>query len=355
MRSGEEGGAVEGGVMLGRSFLAMTCGVTIGLLAATGGVRAQSDEAAFFKGKTVRMIVGFGPGGGYDVYARMLAPYISQSLGATVVVENMPGAGSMTAMNNVFAAEPDGLRMMLAHGTASGLAQMTNSPAVRFQLHNYSHLGTVSITPYIWLVHKDNPEKTPADFLKSGRLINWAASGPLDGMSDGAQVTCAALRLNCKVVPGYKGSNDAALAVSRREMDAVFVSDSSANNYVLSNDLRAVANMARQPSRFFKDTPTIFEAAKLSPEDEWLVDFLASMHALGRILIAPPNIPQARLAFIRGAVKQALSDPKLIAEGEKSQRFVDFIDGETTLRAVRRATEVTPEQKARILSVLSTK
>ncbi|MDP2358043.1 MAG: tripartite tricarboxylate transporter substrate-binding protein [Beijerinckiaceae bacterium] len=342
--------------MTRRNFLAISFGAALGVLGAAASAHAQTNEADFFKGKTIRMIVGFSPGGGYDVYARMIAPYIAQRLGGTVVVENMPGAGSMAAMNNVFAAEPDGLRMMLAHGTASGLAQITDAPTVRFQLSNFSHLGTVGSNPYIWLVHNDAAEKTPADFVKSGRTINWAASGPLDGMSDGAQITCAGIKLTCKVVMGYKGSNDAALAVTRKEMDAVFVNDTSANNYVRSNDLRAVANMSRQRSEFFKNVPTVFEAVKLTSEEEWLFDFHSTLHALGRILIAPPNMAPARLNFIRGAVKDALTDPKLIAEGEKSQRQVNFTDAEKTIEAVRRViNDLTPAQKKKIQALLSAK
>jgi len=340
--------------MTRRNFLAIAVGAAF--LGGAVSAHAQASEADFFKGKTIRMVVGFGSGGGYDIYARMIAPYIAQRLDAKVIVENTPGAGSMTAMNNIYAAEPDGLRMMLAHGTASGLAQLTDSPTVRFQLSNFSHLGTVGSNPYIWLVHKDTAEKTPADFIKSGRSINWAASGPLDGMSDGAQITCAGVKLTCKVVMGYKGSNDAALAVTRKEMDAVFVNDTSANNYVQSNDLRAVANMSRQPSQLFKNVPTIFESMKLSPEDEWLFDFHSTLHALGRILIAPPNIPAARLKFIREAVKEALSDPALIAEGEKSQREVSFTDAERTIEAVRRViNDLTPAQKEQVQRILSTK
>jgi tripartite-type tricarboxylate transporter receptor subunit TctC len=347
--------------MMKRSFLAtrraaLAAGLALGAFAAAPAALAQSDEAAFFKGKTVRIIVGYGAGGGYDAYARMLAPYMSQRLGANVIVENMPGAGSMTAMNNVYTAEPDGLRMMLANGTAAALAQITDSPAVRFQLDNYSHLGTVSASPWLWLVHKDSKERTPADFIKAGRTINWAAGGPIDGLSDGAQITCAAVHLKCKVVLGYKGSNDAALAVSRREMDAVFVSDTSANNYVRSNDMIGVANMSRTRSRFFPDLPTVYEAVKLAPEDEWLLDFHGSAQDLGRILIAPPKIPPARLAFLRATVKDSLADPQLKAEGEKSQRYVDFIDADKTMQAVRRViTDVTPEQKKRVQGILTFK
>jgi tripartite-type tricarboxylate transporter receptor subunit TctC len=343
--------------MIRRSFLkqaALTCAI-LGAAAAPAA-QAESGEGAFFKGKTVRIIVGFSPGGGYDAYARMIAPYMAQRLGANVLVENMPGAGSMMAMNALYASEPDGLRMMLATGTAAGLSQIMDSPAARFDLANFGHLGTVSASPWIWLVHKDSAEKTPADFIKSNRTLNWSATGPIDGLSDGAQITCAVTRLNCKIVMGYKGSNEAALAVTRKEMDAVFVSDTSANNYVRSNELHAVASMSRRRSRFFPDLPTIYEAVKMTAEDEWLMEFHGTAQDLGRIMIVPPKMNPARLEYLREIMKDTLADPKLKAEGEKSQRYIDYIDAEKTMQAVRRAiTDVTREQKKRVQSVLSAK
>ena len=331
--------------------------IAVAGLAAIAGLaapQAQADEAAFFKGKTVRIVVGFSAGGGYDAYARLIAPYLGQRLGANVIVENMPGAGSLTAMNTVNVADPDGLRMMLANGTAAGLAQIMDTQGVRFDLNTMGHLGTVSASPWVWLVHKDSADKTPADFIKSGRTINWSATGPIDGLSDGAQITCTVARLNCKIVMGYKGSNDAALAVTRKEMDAVFVSDTSANNYVRSTDLFAVANMSRKRSRFFPDLPTIYEAVKMTPEDEWLMDFHGTVQDLGRILITPPKIPSARMEFLRAIVKETLADPQLMAEGEKSQRYIDYIDAQETMKAVRKAIgDITPEQKKRVQAILS--
>ena len=78
-------------------------------LVATGAARAQSPEESYYKGKTVRIVVGYGPGGGYDVYARMIAPYLGKSLGTSVVVENQPGAGGITALNRIMTAAPDGV------------------------------------------------------------------------------------------------------------------------------------------------------------------------------------------------------------------------------------------------------
>jgi len=86
---------------------------------------AQDAEKAFYAGKTVRMMVGSGVGGGYDVFSRLIAPYLSKTLGTTVIVENVPGAGGLVAMNKLYVAPPDGLQISLTQGTMAAVAQLT--------------------------------------------------------------------------------------------------------------------------------------------------------------------------------------------------------------------------------------
>ena len=182
----------------------------------------------------------------------------------------------------------------------------------------------------------------------------WSASGPIDGLSDGAAFTCEALKLDCGIVVGYPGSNEAALAVSKGEMDMIYVSDTSANNYVKSGQNRALATMGRHKSRFFPDAPTIFEAANPSPDGAALFDLHSTAENLGRILVAPPGMAADRLTYLQKAVATALRDPELVAEGEKTQRYVDFIDAETTRKAtVSVVSDVTPEQKAKIKAIIA--
>jgi tripartite-type tricarboxylate transporter receptor subunit TctC len=316
---------------------------------------AKADEGDFFKGKTVRLVVGFGAGGGYDAYARMVAPRLGKLIGANVVVENQPGAGGLTALNRGYIAPPDGLTLMIVNGTAAGLSEIVQEPGVKYELGKFGNLGIVSASPWIWLVNPDNPVVTnAADAMKPGVKIRWAASGPIDGLSDGAAITCYALKLNCQIIIGYKGSNDAAIAVTRGEMDAVYVSDTSANNYVKSGQNRPVATMGRTKSRFFPNLPTIFEQVKLTPEQVWWFDFRATVDDLGRILVTPPNMAPARLAFLQDAVKKVLTDPALIAEGQKSQRYIDYQDPETTRKKIEAAvSNLTPEQRAEIKQVVS--
>jgi tripartite-type tricarboxylate transporter receptor subunit TctC len=338
-----------------RRLQATACILSAALsLSLSAAGRAQESDRTFFSGKTVRMVVGYGPGGGYDAYARMIAPHLSKVLGASVVVENQPGAGGLVALSRVSTAAPDGLTMMIVNGTGAALSQLTEQVGVRFDLGQLGYLGTVSASPWMWLVGPNSPIRAPQDAMKLGKRLNWAASGPADGLSDGAAFTCEALNLDCRVVLGYAGSNQAALAVTQGEMDAIYVSDTSANTYVASGQQRAIAAMGRVKSRFFPGVPTIFEAIKLTDDQQWLFDFRAKLENLGRILVVPPGMPSGRLAYLRAAVKETLNDPALLAEGERSQRYIDYLDAEATRRNAQDVvTNISPEQKKRVQDILS--
>jgi tripartite-type tricarboxylate transporter receptor subunit TctC len=326
----------------------------LALAAAAPAARAQDTERAYFNGKTVRLVVGYGPGGGYDAYARMIAPHLSKVLGASVVVENQPGAGGLVALNRIYTGAPDGLTMMIVNGTGAALSQLTEQAGVRFDLGAFGYLGTVSASPWMWLVGPNSTIKTPQDAMKLGKKMNWAASGPADGLSDGAAFTCEALNLECHVVLGYAGSNQAALAVTQGEMDAIYVSDTSANNYVASGQQHVVAAMGRAKSRFFPDAPTIFEAVKLTADQQWLFDFRGKLEDLGRILLVSPNMPPGRLAALQAAVKQTLNEPALVAEGEKSQRYINYLDAVATHENAQDVvTNISPEQRKRVQDILA--
>ena len=239
----------------------------------------------------MRLVVGYGPGGGYDTYARLIAPYIAHALGANVVVENQPGAGGLTALDRVYHAEPDGLTIMIVNGTPAVLAQLVEQQGVRYDLSKMGQLGIVSAAPHVWTTGPQTEFKSPAEALELGRPIIWAASGALDGPGDGAAMTCAALQMRCKVLFGYAGSNEAVLAVSRGEADAFYQTDISAQIYTRSGETRVISIIGRHRSSLFPDVPTIFEQLPLDTDAQWWLDYRAKAETLGRILVAPPNLP----------------------------------------------------------------
>ena len=316
--------------------------------------RAQDAEKAFYAGKTVRMIVGSGVGGGYDVFSRLIAPYLAKTLGATVIVDNVPGAGGLVALNKLYIAPPDGLQISLVQGTMAAVAQLTADQAARFDLTKFTYLSTVGAPPGLWLVGPDSPIREVQQAIDAKVKWRWASAGGTSGLGIGAAFTCEALKLDCHIVQGYKSSADAGLAVTRGEMDAVYVPESSANHFVKSKQNWALATISRTKSQFFRDRPTIFEVAKIDADRIWAMDYLANLEGLGRLLMAPPGIPPARLAYLRAAVKETLSIPQLIAEGEKMERIIEYLDPAATHKNVVTVVgDVTPEQKARVVRLLS--
>ena len=330
--------------------------VTAFTLAATAveASAQESSEAAFFKGKTVRFLVGVAAGGGYDAYARMLAPHLAKVLDATVIVENQPGAGGLTALGRLATAPPDGLTIKIVNGTGAALAQLVGQPGVRYDLAELGHLGTISGSPGVWLVKPNSPFKTVGDAIAADAKINFGAGGPMDVLSDGAAFTCEALKLKCQIVLGYKGSADAALAMSRGEMDAIYVSDTSANNYVKAGQGSALVSVARARSRFFPDVPTVYEAVPVTDVSKWLLDYRSTLEDLGRIVVTPPALPPARLAFLQEAWKKVLTDKAVIEEGERTQRYIEFVDAEKTKAEVVAVVKtVSPEQRELVKKILA--
>jgi tripartite-type tricarboxylate transporter receptor subunit TctC len=316
---------------------------------------AQESEKAFYAGKTVRMIVGSGVGGGYDVFSRLIAPYLAKTLGTQVIVENVPGAGGLLALNKLYVAPPDGLQISLSQGTMAAVAQLSGEKAVRFDLPKFSYLATVGAPPGLWLVGPDSPIREVQQAIDAKRKWRWASAGGTSGLGIGAAFTCEALNLDCHIVQGYKGSADAGLAVTRGEMDALYVPESSANHFVKAKQNWALATISRTKSQFFKDRPTVFEATKIDPDRLWAMDFLANLEGTGRLLMAPPGIPPARLAYLQAAVKETLHIPQLIAEGEKMERLIEYLGPDATHKnVVAVVSDITPERKAKALKLLGT-
>jgi tripartite-type tricarboxylate transporter receptor subunit TctC len=328
----------------------------IGLMTSLSAASAQNAEKAFFAGKTVRIVVGSGVGGGYDVYSRLIAPYLAKEIGATVVVENQPGAGGLIALNKLYVTPPDGLTMSFSNGVGAAFSEITEQPGRRFELSKFDFLAQIGAPPGLWMLAPNSPIDTVQQAIDAKKLWRWGASGPADGLGNGAAFTCAALKLQCKIVPGYKGSASAALAVTKGEMDAIYVPESSAYNFAKSGQNKALATMGRKKSRWFPNKPTIYEAAKLDADGRWLFDFYTGVESVGRIFIAPPGVPKARLAYLQAAVKTVLHNPKLIAEGERAGRIMEYLDPESTLATVRKVVgHITPEQRARVKKIAARK
>lgn len=327
---------------------AVLAGVLLSVLQTSDCAAADSE----LKGKTIRFVVGFGEGGGYDVYSRMLAPYFEKRLGTNVIVENQPGAGGMVALNHMYVA-PQGTEMTIVNGTGAALQQLLDWKGVKFDLTKFGNLGIIDSSRWIFLVQPKSTIKTVQDAEKFPRPITWGGSGKIAGTSDGAAFTCHMLHFKCKIVTGYKGSHASAMALATGEMDALYVSETSAYTYVEAKNAKPIATMSRTRSTLFPKLPTITELVKLDKDQQWWLDYRNTLEGLGRILMVPPNMSHATLTKLQEVAKDILTDKKIIADFDKKKRYLNYVPPAKTKEMVEKILHsVTPEQKKAIYKVV---
>lgn len=320
------------------------------------GIGAAETAAEFYSGKVLKLVVGYGPGGGYDSYARLLAPHLEQRLGATVVVENRPGGGGMVAISRLASGPADGLTMVLANLEAATLGQLLDSPGIRFDVLQLPVVARVAGEPKVLLLSSQSPFRTVADLRAAERAIKWSAGGKTDSIADNVAVLSQALGLHSEIIIGYKGAKEAALAAIRGETDGLAVSAGTAGRLSAKGDLRAIAVLDRERAALLPDVPTIFELADLSEEAAWWIDFRARLTGLGRALIAAPGVPQDRLDFLRAAAEGVLTDPAVIAEAAQKKRPLAFVPHRGVEELIAQAVSgVRPETLERLREVILNK
>jgi tripartite-type tricarboxylate transporter receptor subunit TctC len=290
----------------------------------SGPARAADPEAAFFKDKIVRFVVGGGAGGGYDLYARMMAPHLEKRLGAKVIVENRPGAGMLIAMNHVWQAPPDGLTMILAPAEGATFGKMLDEPGARFDLRKFPILARVNSAPRAVLVHPSGPLASAAGFLRAEKPLWFSVNGKTDGVADTIAILCHAMKLPCKLAIGYQSSKTIALAVINREADATVLVDDTSVHYVRSKQLAAPFLIGRDKSTLMPETPSLFEVAALDAEAAWWIDFREDLRRLGRVIMVPPGMEQERLAYLRNVVRDILLDPEIAADFENKGQPIQY-------------------------------
>ncbi|HZA50560.1 MAG TPA: tripartite tricarboxylate transporter substrate-binding protein [Myxococcaceae bacterium] len=307
---------------------------------------SASNKGAFLKGKTVHFYVGFSPGGGYDLYARTLAPHFERLTGATVVVENRTGGGGLTALNQLVRNKPDGLSMMMLNGESAVLSQLTHQPGVAFDMTKVSIFGRVAHEQHLFLVRPGFAEDLKK-LAASGDKIKFSAIGRIDNAGDYAAITCEALKLNCQIITGYKGSKEAALAVMNGEVDALTVSDGSAVEYSQGGRTRVLACIGRERSKLRPEIPTVYEMFQLAPDRKWWLDFRLAIKDFGRVIVAPPGMPPDKLEYLRGVWREILTHPEVIAEGEKTQRPIAYESPAKLTEIVRNTLRSLPPERLR--------
>jgi tripartite-type tricarboxylate transporter receptor subunit TctC len=296
------------------------------LLAATA---AQADTASdFYKGKTVSLIAGFPPGGGYDTYVRVLARHFGRFIPGqpVVVASNMPGAGSLTAANHIYSkAAPDGLTLAMFASSAA-MEPLLGNKAAQFDNTRFSWIGSMSNdVAYCAVWQAPGVAASFNEMLTKETIFGGGAPAAITYQHP--MVLKNVLRANIRVIQGYAGTRDINLAMQRGEVHGtcgLFGSSikSSYAEEVKAGRLKVVIQMGNKKSDEFGAVPSVFDYAK-TDEERAVLDVHFRQLLLGRPLAGPPGIPADRLKALREALTATMKDAEFLAEANKAGLDID--------------------------------
>ena len=305
--------------------------------------------ADFYKGKTVTYIVSTAPGGGFDLYGRLVSEYMQKYLpGSTFVVKNIPGAGHLIGTNTIYASKPDGLTI----GTFStGLIynQLVNLEGVQFDLEKMSWIGKASSDPRVMTIGTQVPIRSYKDLQEYKQTINFATSGIGSAAYVETVMLTRALKLPAKILTGYQGTDDQ-LAIRRGEVHASISSRSSWEPFVKGGYGQFVAQIGGNQD----DVPQLASLVT-DPTARSLIALVQSQGDISRLTAGPPNIPQDRLDALRAAYRKAMEDPEMQAKATKMERPLEPAYGEDVAKMVKAALSQSPETVALLKEAMTAK
>jgi len=294
----------------------------------------EVNAAAYYEGKTITIIVGYGPGGGYDRLARILAKHLPKYIPGkpTILVQNMPGADSMIATNHLYnVAKPDGLTL----GTFNrGLffGQLLKAEGVKFDMMKFAWVGSASVEAAVLAIRTDLPYKTFDEALKAKSPIILGSTGPADSNGQFPIFLKEYLGLNAKMI-NYPSSADVMLAIERKEVDGRGASYSSIKPFIQRGLVRAIIR-GRTAEPGIENLP-VDENLTKDPKAKTIMAMRSAPDQIGRPYVAPPNTPADVMKTLREAFAKVQNDAELKQDAEKTMMDVEYVPADKTLDVLK--------------------
>jgi tripartite-type tricarboxylate transporter receptor subunit TctC len=321
------------------------------IAAALSSASAQESPATFYRGKTVRLIVGVGVGTGYDVNARALARHLGKHIpgNPTIIVQNQPGAGSLTMTNQMYAAGPFDGTVIGASFNGLPTAPLLQPNGVRFDSAKINWVGSTNRetqTMYVW---HTAPMKTIEDLRAQEMLVG--AQAPGSTQYDYPMLGRALFGLKFKVVTGYKSTSDINLAMERGEVHGTLANWSTVKtlNYqqYLDKKIRILVIWGARQSPELRGIPLIGDMAT-TPEQKQALQLAQARLEFGRPFFMPPNVPAERVNAIRRAFDATMKDKEYLVEAEKLKLEIDPMTGEDIAKMLEQIAKTPADVVARV-------
>ena len=305
--------------------------------------RAQPSVEAFYKSKSMDMFIGYPPGGSNDVYARVLAQHMGKHIpgNPNIVVHNMPGAGSFLAANQVFAASPKDGSVICIGAPTLAIDEKLGTPGVRFKTSQFNWLGRINSLVNIVMTWKTSPVKTIAD--AQAKEATLAGTGAGSTVSIYPTVLNNVIGTKYKLVMGYRGSNEAMLAMERGETEGhstAWEAVKTAHPEWIRDKSISISvqfSLARHPE--LPDVPTAVELGR-NPAEKRLLEAVMAASEVGTAFFTTPGAPPERVEALRRAFDKTMADPAFKADLDKVRVGIGPMKGEDLQKLVSQVADL---------------
>lgn len=325
------------------------------VIAALG--RGRVEAQAFYKGKTVRIVVGSTAGGGLDAYARAVGRHLGKHIpgNPTVIVENMPGAGSLIASNHLYrVAKPDGLTVGHFLGSLL-LGQALGQPGIEFDARKFEFVGAANKEDVVCALTRASGITTVEKWMAARTPVKIGGIAPGAPPDNAPRMLKATLGLPIQLVSGYKGTAEVRLAAEAGEVAGGCWSWESMRSTwrkaLESGDAVAVLQLTGKPLADLPGVPLAIGLAR-SDEARRLMQVAHASSAYARPFALPPGVPKERVQALRKAFQAALEDREFLAETEKTKLTVDPVSGDELHRMVTELFTQDPAMLAKLRQIL---
>ena len=292
---------------------------------------SESGAAPYYAGKTIRLIVGNSPGGGYDRLARLFARHLPKYIPGqpTVIVENMPGGATIIAANYVYnTARPNGL-VIGALGRGLPFAQLLKADGVKFDIAQYGWVGSVAVEATVLTLRSDLPYKTAQDLIKAPSSVVIGTTGPAESSHQFATLLKEFLGMNLKLI-NYLSGAEINLALERKEVDGRASSYSGIKPYIERGIVRPVIR-GRVAEPGVEKLP-VDEDLCQDPIGKTIMSLRSAPERMGRPYVTAPKTPPEIMNILKTAFANTAKDPAVIEESRKLLMQVEYVSGEECLK-----------------------
>jgi len=333
-------------------------GVVLSALFSLLHLASASAQEGFYKGKTVRIIVGASAGGGYDTYSRTIARHMGKHIpgNPAIVVDNMPGAGFLISANYMYKiAKPDGLTIGHFIGGLF-LQQLLGKPGIEFDARKFEYVGVPAQDNYMLGIRKDTGITSMDQWLSSKTIIKLGGVGVGSATDDIPKVLAAAIGLPMQLVSGYKGTADVRLAFDSGEVQGVCNAwesfKSTWSKEVSSGEVVLVLQNTAKPHPEQPKVPLAISYAKTDEGQKLIKALVHSVGPTARPYVLPPGTPKDRVQILRKAFIDTVKDPEFLADASKAKLDINPLDGAELEKNVKEVFNLDPALIPRAKEIL---